>query len=92
MCDPPTGSVVFTQKDIHYNQVYFCSQVADLIVELGPNGIDILTHVKIELLESIQEVGHMELPTGWFGNSISELSSILMKAWSNEQGIDLQRT
>ena len=67
-------------------------QVADLIVELGPSGIDILTHVKIELLESIQEVGHMELPTGWFGNSISELSNILMKAWSNEQGIGLQRT
>jgi hypothetical protein len=59
---------------------------------MGPSSLDILTHVKDELLESIQEAGHMESPAGSFGNSVSELSSILTKAWSNQQGTNTRET
>ncbi|KAI5082268.1 hypothetical protein GOP47_0002011 [Adiantum capillus-veneris] len=62
-------------------------QVADLVMDMGANNLDILSNVKRELIQSIQEASHMEIPNDWLGNSINELCSILMDAWSTEQDI-----
>ncbi|KAH7316246.1 hypothetical protein KP509_21G085000 [Ceratopteris richardii] len=57
-------------------------QVADLVMDMGANNLDILSTVKNELIQSIQEASHMEIPNEWVGNSMNELCSILMDAWS----------
>ncbi|MCO5594392.1 hypothetical protein L7F22_048422 [Adiantum nelumboides] len=62
-------------------------QVADLVMDMGANNLDILSEVKRELIQSIQEASHMEIPNDWLGNSINELCSILMDAWCTEQDI-----